>query len=238
MPTTVSTTFDERYYRHAGSLGLARRISAHARKNIHNLFMRRMAPSSIDRILDIGTSDDTGVESNMLEQLYPYREHLTCASLTDGKAILKSYAGVNHVRIEPGKPLPFADNAFDIVYSNAVLEHAGSLESQRRFVHEMCRVARRQFLAIPNPLFPIEHHTCLPLIHYLPKPWFRAALFRTRFSVWSAEESLNYVSASDLRTIWPDGTTPDIIFSGIGIGCFMSNIVACTPQPSIQNSRP
>ena len=150
-------------------MGFARRISTVARRQVHDLFMEKMQPKQQDRILDIGTSDDTGVEANMLEQLYPCRENLTCASLTDGKLILAAYPGVHHVRIVAGGPLPFDDNAFDIVYSNAVLEHVGSRMQQGRFIAEMCRVAPRRFLAVPNRGFPIETHTCLPLVHYLPQ---------------------------------------------------------------------
>ena len=62
--------------------------------------------------------------------------------------------------------MPFDDDTFDIATSNAVLEHVGSLENQLFFVHELCRVARRVFIVVPNRFFPIEHHTALPIVHY------------------------------------------------------------------------
>jgi hypothetical protein len=148
-------TFDERYYRHAGSIGIARRLSQAARMKVHSLFMDKMRPLKEERILDIGTSDVTEKESNMLEQLYPWKEQLTCVSLTDGTAILKSYPGVRHIKIEAGQPLPFEDEEFDIVYSNAVLEHAGARQSQKKFIEEMWRVGKRRFLCVPNRLFPV-----------------------------------------------------------------------------------
>jgi len=68
-----------------------------------------------------------------------------------------------------GRELPFADRAFDLGFSNAVVEHvAGGREGQRQFVHELCRVSHRVFVTTPNRWFPLEVHTLLPFVHWLP----------------------------------------------------------------------
>lgn len=187
--------------------------------------MEKMRPSASERILDVGATDDTGIESNMLEQLYPHRERITCLSLTDGKAILAAYPGVRHVQTQPGRPLPFAPHTFDIVYCNAVLEHVGAREPQKEFIAELCRVAPRRFVAVPNPAFPVEHHTGLPLVHYLPKAWFRKVLGGGRYDYWSREENLNYISAAELRGMWPVNNSPTIAYTGVGFGRWKSNLV-------------
>ena len=68
---------------------------------------------------------------------------------------------------------------FDVVFSNAVLEHVGARERQRRFVGEALRVGRSVFITTPNRRFPVEVHTRLPLVHWLPdrlsRPVYRAA---------------------------------------------------------------
>jgi hypothetical protein len=220
---------DRRYYQHAGKIKLARRLSATARRRVFDLFMRALRPSPSDRILDIGVTDDTGIESNMLEQLYPHRHNITCVSLTDGKAILAAYPGVKHVQVELGKPLPFGRNEFNIVHSNAVLEHCGSRERQKEFIAEICRVAPRRFVAVPNRRFPIEHHTGIPLIHYLPPALFRKLLRGTRYDVWSHEENLNYISAAEILALWPPGIPPTITYSGIGFAWWKSNLLAYQP---------
>ena len=84
----------------------------------------------------------------------------------------------------PGSPtsqgdacaLPFPDGAFDVVHSNAVIEHVGGRERQEAFVREALRVGRRVFLTTPNRWFPIEVHTRLPLVHWLPDPLAGARL--------------------------------------------------------------
>jgi SAM-dependent methyltransferase len=64
--------------------------------------------------------------------------------------------------------LPFEDGAFDVVFSNAVIEHVGGREQQRQLVSEALRVGRRVFITTPNRRFPVEVHTRLPFVHWLP----------------------------------------------------------------------
>ena len=49
-----------------------------------------------------------------------------------------------------------------------MIEHVGGEEEQRRFVAESLRVGRRIFITTPNRWFPVEVHTRLPLVHWLP----------------------------------------------------------------------
>src|ERR1019366_4814761 len=39
-----------------------------------------------------------------------------------------------------GRTLPFRDEAFDVVFSNSVIEHVGDAPAQRRFAREVARV--------------------------------------------------------------------------------------------------
>ena len=228
-PPSAGSSHDSRYYQYTSKSPLSLRISRVARERNYRHFSEAMRPDERTEILDIGTCDELTPEANMLQQMHPYPERITCTSIGDGAAILAAYPSVRHERIRPGAPLPFADAQFDIAFSNAVLEHVGNAASQQAFVREVCRVSRRAYIAVPNRLFPVEHHTRIPLVHWLPKSWFRAVLGRTRFAFYARPENLNHVTAAQLRGWFPAGRRPVIAYTGVGLGCFRSNLVAFNP---------
>jgi SAM-dependent methyltransferase len=75
-----------------------------------------------------------------------------------------------------GRALPFADQSFDIVYSNSVIEHLPEFSDQQRFANEALRVGRAVYVQTPNRWFPIEPHFIAFGIHYLPKSLQRPLL--------------------------------------------------------------
>jgi hypothetical protein len=225
LTTNYQDTIDKIYYAHAGKLPLAQRISFIARKRVVSLFFDIMQPRQTSKVLDVGASEVISFEANMLEQVYPYRHNLVCASITPGKNIVRAYPGVDHVQIEPNRRLPFEDNSFDISYSNAVLEHVGDRSRQAFFVSELCRVSRSVFIVVPNRWFPVEHHTGIPMLHWLPQSLFRSIIQPTPWHYWSKEEHLNYIGAPDLCHMWPQHFTMQVVHEGVGFGQFKSNLV-------------
>ncbi len=62
----------------------------------------------------------------------------------------------------------FPDQSVDIVYSNSVIEHVGSLAEQAQMAKEVRRVGKRYFVQTPNAHFPIEPHFLVPGYHFMP----------------------------------------------------------------------
>jgi ubiquinone/menaquinone biosynthesis C-methylase UbiE len=75
--------------------------------------------------------------------------------------------------IGDGCDLPFADSEFDVVFSNSVIEHLGTVEAQRAFAKEIARVGKSYWVQTPDPKFFMETHYLSPFVHWLPKSLFR-----------------------------------------------------------------
>ena len=68
--------------------------------------------------------------------------------------------------VADGCLMPFEDQCFDLVVSNAVIEHVGDEAAQRTFVEEHLRVGRAWVMSTPNRWFPIESHTSTLFKHW------------------------------------------------------------------------
>ena len=86
--------------------------------------------------------------------------------------------------------------------SNATLEHVGSYQNQCKFVKELYRISRKRcIISTPNRYFPIDSHTMLPFIHWLPKKIHRKILKLLNQSFLAKEENLNLISTKDIVEI-------------------------------------
>jgi SAM-dependent methyltransferase len=156
--------------------------------------------------------------------MYPHPDRITCVGTEDGSHLTALYPGVRYLRVAPGQPLPFADREFDIVVSNAVVEHTGGPASQRQFIREALRVSNGFFITTPNRWFPVEVHTGLPLLHYLPAPAFRWLIAGTRYRYWADEGHLNLLDARAFRELFPQDTHVEV--RRVRLAGLTSNLVA------------
>ncbi len=166
-------------------------------------FQQLCQPKASDRVLDVGvTPDRTLQESNFFERLYPHPEMLTATSIEDAAFLEQAHPGLTFVRTGADS-LPFADKAFDIGVSFAVLEHVGCRENQRRFVHELVRVSDTVFLTTPDRIFPLEIHTFIPFIHWLPQPIHQGLMRMLGLQFWAQTDNLNLLYAQELIELFP-----------------------------------
>jgi len=163
-------------------------------------------PSKDDLILDVGvtptawsTARGCSRVENFLETSYPWPERIVGLSIDPMDGFREVHPEVQAVQGD-GCHLPFRDDAFDLVFSNAVIEHVGDRARQAQFVRECLRVARRGvFLAAPNRWFPYDTHVALPLIHWLPRVVWQSVI---------NEPALHLMSPLALLHLFPRSSRP------------------------------
>ncbi len=204
--------------------GAISKVALNARKKMYARFIEKMQPSAQSRIVDVGVTPDRSlIDSNFFEMLYPHPEMITATSIEDASFMEEVYPGLKFVQTG-ADGLPFPDKSFDIAVSFAVLEHVGNTDNQRRFVEELVRVSKSVYLTTPNRSFPVEVHTFIPLIHWLPQPVHQKILNAIGLKFWSKTENLNLLDRKSLLALFPQGVKVDLIEHKL-LG-FSSNLIA------------
>jgi ubiquinone/menaquinone biosynthesis C-methylase UbiE len=225
MNDGAGTHSDRDYYvLHPDSIQV--RIATKQRQKMYRRFVELFGAGPDTTILDVGvTSDRTFANSNYLEAWHPHSNRITALGLADASFLRDQYPGLTFVRGD-GLNQPFPNQSFDIVHCAAVIEHVGTFERQSQLVTECARVARCGFMiTTPYRWFPIEVHTSLPLLHWLPKAPHRAVLRRLGYLYYSDEANLNLMGKHDFRRIaaaLPDYTCE---IEGVRLSGFMSNLL-------------
>ena len=181
---------------------VASRVSMRSRERKLQLFLDLLQPGPETTVVDVGVTDapfGAGSTDNFFEALYPWPGQITGVGHTELERFAAAFPQVRAVRAD-GRDLPFGDAEFDVGFSNAVVEHvAGGRDGQRQFVHELCRVARRVFVTTPNRRFPLEVHTLLPFVHWLPPGPRRDRIVRAR----GFDDVLDPLGAGELASLFP-----------------------------------
>ena len=114
----------------------------------------------------------------------------------------------------------------DLVISNATIEHVGNYEKQFKMIENIIKLSKKYFIIItPNRYHPIEFHSKLPFLHWLPKKIHRLilSLFGQKFL--SSEENLNLLSRSDLDQFMKKMNFKSYQLKNIKFLFFNSNII-------------
>ena len=151
---------------------LLKEMSHRSRAKKFELFQSVFRPRPNDRILDVGASGDVFLRYTF-EDVYPYPQRITAGGY-DLREVLSArqlYPQPSYAVFD-GCGLPFPDKSFDLVFSNAVIEHVSG--RQKQFADEVMRVGKSWFVTTPNYWFPFETHYHLPFIQFLPRSVQRA----------------------------------------------------------------
>jgi Methyltransferase domain len=73
----------------------------------------------------------------------------------------------------------YESGAFDLVFSNSVIEHVGTPDRQAAMAREIARVSTAYWVQTPNYWFPMEPHYLVPAWQWLPES-ARVAILRRR----------------------------------------------------------
>lgn len=174
-----------------------------SREQKFQLFLRLLRPTPAMRILNVGASGPHHALAEQFESRYEHPGQITGGgiSLSEVQDYRGSFPGVKSLVFD-GCALPFLDKSFDIVYSNAVIEHLPGRESQQRFAAEVARVGLGWFVTTPNLWYPIEPHYHLPFVQLLPQRWQRRLATKLGKVPY---ENLYLLTKSQLRELFPEG---------------------------------
>ena len=202
------------------------KIAAYQRRRMFDVFLAKTGIQRKDTVLDIGvTSDRTYSHSNYFESWYPHKDRITASGMDNASFLEELHPGLRFVPAD-GRKLPFADQEFDYVHSSAVLEHVGSQENQEAFLSEAWRVARKGiFVTTPNRWFPVEFHTMMPFVHWLPKTAFRKLCDLRGMEFFASEDNLNLLSGSDLKLIAARAGVENFKVTSVELAGWPSNLL-------------
>jgi hypothetical protein len=108
----------------------------------------------------------------------------------------------------------FHDRQFDVVFSNSVIEHLGTLDEMQKMAREIKRISKRYFIQTPYLYFPIEPHFVFPFFQFLPVPmqvylvrhfnlgWIRR--IPDRVLAERQVKSIKLISKTQMQALFPD----------------------------------
>lgn len=183
--------------------GLLNTVSQRLRRARMRQFVELLGVTEHTRVLDVGGTPD-------IWMLAPVRPSVVFLNESREEAPATVHGD--------GCWLPFRDGAFDIVFSNSVIEHVGDAARQHAFAAEAARVGKGYWVQTPNRRFPVEVHLHTPFIHWLPRSWQHALVPHIAVWRWIVRtspdrrdfylrhylETIRLLDAGQMQALFPD----------------------------------
>ena len=189
------------------------KLSQISRSRKLTLFNEIMSPGKETKVLDVGAEVNPNDHKELqFIDIYQWKNNLSALNISAGhiSAIKENYPEVKAIVCDACK-LPWPDKSFDVVYSNAVIEHVGSFEKQKAMAGEIMRVGKRWFVTTPNRWFPFEFHMRLPFVTWLPGNgylWIGRIVsynhVQGKYRFGGKHNGLRLMSAHELRECFPN----------------------------------
>jgi len=211
-----------------------RAFSARARRRRAEYFCDTFEVTATTKILDLGSGDGSNIAA-ILQNTPVCKGNVFIADI-DHTALQRGNRNYGFVGVLLGESgsLPFPDGFFDIVYCSSVIEHVTTPKHdvwrihsgsqfkqrarirQRAFADEIRRVARQYFVQTPNALFPVESHSWLPLVGYLPRRAL-VPLLKCTNTVWIKRTSPDWclLQRREMRDFFPESRIINERFLGL-----------------------
>tara|TARA_B100000787_G_scaffold129277_1_gene98144 strand:- start:737 stop:1414 length:678 start_codon:yes stop_codon:yes gene_type:complete len=178
------------------------RIIVKKRNEIINIINRYFDNYSFEDALDIGTTDDMEFESSnhIIKNISKVKEYKSISNQKINSKFFKQT--LNKSILENLTKDEIKQYLSDIVVSNATIEHVGSYVNQLKMLDNVINLTKKYFIiTTPNRFHPIDFHTKIPFIHWLPKRVHRKILSWLNLDYFSKEENLNLLSIHDLKKL-------------------------------------
>ena len=176
------------------------RIILKKRKEMVDIINKYYEDDDLNDALDIGTTNDMKYRySNYL--IKNLKNIKVFKSISDQKINSTFFftKSLNKSILEKFSYEEINQYSSDLVLSNATIEHVGSSTNQLQMISNIIKLTKKNFVLItPNRYHPIDFHTQIPLIHWLPKKIHRKILSLIGLKFYSKEENLNLLSTTDL----------------------------------------
>jgi hypothetical protein len=222
------------YATHLGPLDKLRNdLAFRMRRKVFEVFMRELTPGPEARVADFGvTGKRDHPVHHFFEMLYPHPYRLTAVGRVEEGAgwLPEAFPGLTYLEADLRR-IPVPDDYFDAGLCNAVVEHAGTREQQAALVAEVCRVSRTVMFTTPNRWFPVELHTFLPLLHWLPDRPYRSLLRGLGFRYFADVDKLNLLDAASLVALFPRTRHNRVL--GLGPPLLPTNLVCISRKPLV-----
>ncbi|HEX2237198.1 MAG TPA: class I SAM-dependent methyltransferase [Gammaproteobacteria bacterium] len=215
-------------------VSIIRRLRDRARTERARLFLKHFILTPQTTLLDLGSGDGSHiahvVSKTKIQPKNVFIADIDWGAIRAGQQRFKFTA----VQIPEHGPLPFDDKSFDVVFCSSVIEHVApskqeawnltsgwkfrthAMKAQRQFAAEISRIGKGYFVQTPSRWFPIESHSWLPLLGWLPREVLVPTLALTnQFWIKKTIPDWYLLTRRDMRSLFPDAQMLSERFMGL-----------------------